>query len=259
MATHDRVNAYLRHLVARLQMQLGSELIGVYATGSFALGDFDARRSDLDLIAVTSGRIVRARKERVVGALRHPSLPCPVRGLEFIVYRQAVTQTPTAEAAFELNLNTGPLTRFRVDYRPDTVERHWFPIDRAIAAASGVALWGPPAAELFAPMPRSLLIPVVRESLRWHLRRGASRDDDAVLNACRALRFVREGVWSSKGEAGRWALEYVPDPELVAQVLRSRDRKPAMDHHAAIGRERVERLVGFVSTAAIRLSADHTA
>lgn len=66
-----------------------------------------------------------------------------------------------------------------------------------------------PAAQLFSPMPRKLLLPVVRESLEWHLARGVAGDDDAVLIACRALRYVLDGVCSAKGEAGAWALARV--------------------------------------------------
>src|SRR5204863_218912 len=66
---------------------------------------------------------------------------------------------------------------------------------------------GPPAREVFAEIPRSLLLPVVLESLRWH-EGGEALGDDAVLNACRALRYARYDEWSSKPASGRWALEH---------------------------------------------------
>lgn len=234
------VGEYHRELVRRLEAVLGERLLGVYAGGSFGLADFDAARSDLDVLAVSSGTVTAEEKHPIVAALRHESLPCPARGLEFVLYPETTARTPTAEAGFLLNLNTGAKVGFRVDEEPGAIERHWFPLDRAIVRATGVALLGPPAQELFAPIPHPVLVPVVREALEWHLAPGRSGDDDTVLNTCRALRWLREDVWSSKSEAGAWALTRVDDAELVGAALARRDRS------ADLGRERVARFVEAV-------------
>jgi hypothetical protein len=93
----------------------------------------------------------------------------------------------------------------RIDFAPGE-ERHWFPIDRSILAQAGIALSGPPAAEVFAAIPLQALRPLLAESIAW--RRGnPGAPGEETLNAARALRFVREGRWHSKTEAGRWALE----------------------------------------------------
>ena len=73
------VGDYLRELVARLRTALGDELLGVYAGGSFALGDFDQSLSDLDVAAVTATHAGRTTKQAIVELLRHESLPCPAR------------------------------------------------------------------------------------------------------------------------------------------------------------------------------------
>jgi streptomycin 3"-adenylyltransferase len=58
-------------------------------------------------------------------------------------------------------------------------------------------------------------------------RPGAREGDNAVLNACRALRFAREGQWSSKPEAGAWAIGRVGDAAPVVAALAARDGGPA--------------------------------
>jgi hypothetical protein len=234
------VAGYHRELVARLAAILGGRLLGVYAAGSFGLDDFDPGRSDLDVFAVAAGEVTREEKDAIVEALRHESLPCPARGLEFVLYPEQTSRIPTNEAGFVLNLNTGPSIAFRVDLEPGAVERHWFPIDRAIIRASGTALHGPPPAEVFAEIPRGLLLLVLRESLLWHRTPGNSGDDDTVLNAARTLHWARTGAWSSKSEGGAWAAEHGPDPELVAAALVDRRRS------AELGRERVQAFVDAV-------------
>jgi hypothetical protein len=118
---------YLGELVGRLHAQLGRRLAGAWLTGSGALGDFDAARSDVDVQAVATGRLARPELERLAAALSHPALRCPVRGLEFVLY-------PRAEApSFQLNLNTGPGIGQHVGYDPRDEPRFWFVLDLAIA------------------------------------------------------------------------------------------------------------------------------
>jgi hypothetical protein len=65
--------------------------------------------------------------------------------------------------------------------------------------------------------------------VRWH-REHVGATGDAVLNACRALRYVQEGRWSAKQAAGRWALEHRLAPgELVTQALTARAEGGALD------------------------------
>ena len=57
--------------------------------------------------------------------------------------------------------------------------------------------------------------------MRWHALAGGA-SDDAVLNACRALRFAVDGVWTPKAAAGAWAAGR-SDAPLVERALRIRD------------------------------------
>jgi len=223
----DAIDAYHQELVARLRALLGDRLVGVYAGGSFVLGGFDHYLSDLDVAAASTTHVSQHTRQAIVEALRQESLPCPARGLEFVLYPEPVLRTATTDPGFELNLNTGARMSFRVHYEPGA-EQHWFAIDRSIVAGHGKALYGPPARELFAPIPRGPLLEVVAESIRWY--RGVQvAGRDAVLNACRALRFAAEGVWSSKLAAGTWALERLLEPRLVAQALPARQTEQPLD------------------------------
>lgn len=200
----DVVSTYLAALAARLGDVLGDTLVGVYAGGSYALGGYEAGRSDLDVAAVVRAPIGRPVAEAIVDAIRHEALPCPARGLEFVVYTLDTTREPTIEAGIELNLNTGAAMPFRADFGPDTVEPFWFPIDRSILAQHGVAISGPPTEEVFTDLPREALLPVVVESLAWYVR-NVQGGTELQAAASRAWRYAAEGVWSSKPDALSWA------------------------------------------------------
>jgi len=206
MPAMEPETAYFAELARRLQSVLGAELVGVYAGGSFALGDYERPRSDLDVSAVTRGATDRGKAGEVVEALRHEALPCPARGLELVFYPLATARSGTVEPGFDLNLNTGRGMAFRADFEPMEGERHWFAIDRSVLAGHGIAIVGPPANTVFRPASRESLLPVLAEALRWFIRETGP-GDAAVANACRALRYSREGVWSSKRAAVDWARE----------------------------------------------------
>ena len=186
---------------------LGDDLLGVYAGGSLALGAYEPGRSDLDVSAVVAAPLAPEAKRALVAALRHEALPCPARGLELVVYPLATVQAATSAPGFDLNLNTGERMDFRVDEAPGDIEGFWFAIDRAILRDHGIALHGPPVAELFAPIPREAVLPLLAESVRWHRDSDVPVGSDVVLNTARALHFADTGVWVSKREAGSRYLE----------------------------------------------------
>jgi predicted nucleotidyltransferase len=196
--------AYLTEVATRLRRVLGGNLVGVYVGGSYALGGYVPGRSDLDVAAVVREPLGRKAVGEVVAAVRHEALPCPARKLELVVYTEDEALNPSAEADFELNLNTGAKEPFRLDTEPSPGESHWFAIDRSVLAANGIALYGPPAGEVFKAPRREDLIPLLAEMLRWY-RDHDPDSEDAMLNAGRALRFAREGVWVPKTEVHEWA------------------------------------------------------
>jgi Domain of unknown function (DUF4111) len=229
------VAAYDAELVARLRRLLASELTGVYVGGSGALGDYVPGQSDLDRFAVCERRVTNERKRAIVDALRHESLPCPARGLEFVLYAKRTVTAPSRHAGFELNLNSGPAMPLHVSFDPRDEPRHWFVLDRAITSERGQALVGPPASRLFAAIPRAWALEALAESVRWHRENVADAQENAVLNACRAWRYAKDGTWSSKREAAEWALSRVPDPGLLeGAVARRHGRNPDELDRAAV-------------------------
>jgi hypothetical protein len=223
----EEVDEYLQELAARLRAIVRGDLVGAYAGGSYALGDFESDRSDLDVAAVCRDTIARSKKTEIVSALRHESLPCPARGLELVVYRETAVRVARVDAAFELNLNTGASMPFRVDFEPAEA-RHWFALDRAILRAHGMPLFGPPAEDVFAVISRTALLGVLVQSVRWH-RANAPTSSDALLNACRALRFAADGTWSSKRHAGDWAIKRGHSRKIIVEALGARKSGEPLD------------------------------
>jgi Domain of unknown function (DUF4111) len=231
----DEVRAYDGELVARVRDVLESELVGVYVSGSVALGDYVPGRSDLDRFAVVEAPLPPNLKDAVVAAARHEALPCPARGLELVVYSRGAVAVPASGGAFELNLDTGPGMALHLAFDPADEPAHWFVVDRAIARDHARPLVGPPPGETFAPIPRPDLLAALAAALRWHDENREVAGENTVLNACRAWRYAVEGTWSSKAEAARWARQRLADPSVVDATLARRLGAPgdAVDGAAA--------------------------
>ena len=156
-----------------------------FLLGSGAVGGFDPRTSDVDLVVVVE-RPPEAERSSLVGRLA--AIERPVRDLELVVYVRG-RQPPD----FELNLNEG-------EERPDE-ERFWFVLDAALAQERAVPLWrGRPWSDFFAPVPPDRLRAAMVESLSWSSRQPED-DQFARLNAARARHYLDYGEWITKEEA----------------------------------------------------------
>jgi hypothetical protein len=229
-ATGDLVEGCARAAVGRLRRLLGEELLGAWLIGSGALGGAAANQSDVDLVAVCVHAPSAERIQQLVAALAEEAMAWPLRGLEFVLYSRAAVATPLPMPQFALNLNVGSRMPLHLSTDPAAEPAHWFVIDLAILREHGVALFGPPAGELVAPIPRAWLLDALGDGLAWHAANEPVLHQ-TVLNAVRAWRYAVEGVWSSKDAAGGWALAQTEDPALVqtALAIRHGDRTQALD------------------------------
>jgi hypothetical protein len=217
-AAHQRptrypdVNAVVHDLLTSLHAILGPQVAGMYLVGSLALGDFQPRESDLDLVIVT----VDALSDEIVAALRD---------LHQHFDHSASAWAARLDAAYipqELLRESSPTAaRYPVLEWPEPLvlghlESGW-PIWRDTLREYGIVVSGPD--------PRSLLDPVHPDDLRrasaaklaeWHARAHADPEWVAglrvrrehtylVLTLCRLLYTLDTGAVASKPVAARWA------------------------------------------------------
>jgi Domain of unknown function (DUF4111)/Nucleotidyltransferase domain len=219
----EEVTQYLHAVTARVRDVFGERVVGVYTTGSLALGDYRHGRSDIDLMAVVIGSESVDLRRQLAHQLDHQLLVCPAAGLEFVLYPLSTVTRPTLDAGYLLNLNTGAALPPVMSFDPGDGPAFWYPIDRAITRQSGAALYGPPAQELFAAISFDDLLRVVIASVEAHSNpQEGHLLDNAVLNGCRALSFARDHRWYAKVEAAERTLPVAGEFEpLISTAIAS--------------------------------------
>lgn len=208
------VNEVLQELLVEVQTILGAQFVGMYLSGSLALGDFDPQSSDIDLVVVTDGPLSDDGFTRLRDM--HPRFAA---GDSRWAERLEVVYVP--EAAVRSEAPAGGQYPVLERGRPlvlDRLEDGWS-VQCYTLREHGLTVAG--------PEPRSLVDPVDPDRMRcagsaiagmwleearsdpswlaW-LRR---RENQAfvVLTLCRLLYTLESGAVASKPGAARWALQ----------------------------------------------------
>jgi hypothetical protein len=117
----------------------------------------------------------------------------------------------------------------------------------------GVVLFGPPAAEIIAPITQDEFVQTVRSYVGWLSGSLEDAHDDRkkqsylVLTMCRALHTHRHGEQVSKRQAARWAQEELPEwAGLIEDALAWREVRQDEQDDSAVTYADTVRFVNFV-------------
>jgi len=246
----DEVLAYGKDVADALWGVLGDGLCGVYFVGSVALGGYVPGESDIDIVAVSEHAIPDEAKPVLAEAVFATTGSCPTRGLEFTLYRREVAESPPVAADFEVNVNGGPGMARDIHLDRQTEPGFWYVIDRAIAHRSGLAIYGPSAAALFAQVSRRALLIAMTESMSWH-RAHEKLTLHSVLNASRAWRYAIDDVLGSKLEGADWARERWPNKRVIDAAVDLRHGRLASVDEVDVD-ELLDHVEGTLATAIVR-------
>lgn len=210
--SHADVNALLRVLRDEVMRILGPALVGMYLSGSLALGNFTAG-SDVDVVVATEG----ALSEKTLAALRvmHGRLFASgmrwADQLEMVYIPVAALRRHDPAHANHPYLGRGPGEHLRVI----TLHTDWV-VHRAVLRDRGIILAGPPPTTLIDPISmdevrsaqvelmRFWWVPMVGEGAATDFLRQRGHQSLAVLTMCRMLYTLRTGEITSKSAAARW-------------------------------------------------------
>ena len=208
---------FATRLAADLAGLLGGGLAGAYLHGSAVLGGWTAGRSDVDVLFVLADDVTPDLFGAAGAMLLGAASRAPGRGLECSAVTAGAAAAPAPPWPFILHvaLREGQEELVAGQGHPGDPDllMHY-----AVARAAGTAVAGPPPEDLIGPVPRPLILDYLAGELRWGLAHAP--ESYSVLNACRALVYLRDGAIVSKMAGGRAALARGTAPAaLVRRAL----------------------------------------
>lgn len=221
------IQSEVRTLQTELQHLFGSNLLGIYLHGSLAQGGFQPRRSDINVIVVTGQEIgLESKRAALVLLLRLSKMPCPI-SICFLRRPDLLASPPSQSCDFHYNETRREIAQqdLRNDSWKDWGQHIWRDADLTTSLTvlheAGICLCGRPITEIFPPVSTSaFLAGIVRKMyVAWdHLTRDPI---SFVLNACRVLAYIQDGMILSKDAGGTWGLARLPEQyhPLVEQSL----------------------------------------
>ncbi len=239
--------AYAATLTAQLAAALDGALTAAYLHGSAALGGWIPERSDVDILFVVPDDIGAAAAAEAGRTLLSAAVGCPGRCLECSIVTASAAARPAPPWPFVLHVgfrDGEQALHLGADRDGDAdLLMHY-----AVCRAAGIALAGPPPRAGIGAVGRAVILGYLAGELGWGLANAP--ENYAVLNACRALVYLKQGRIVAKVAGGLAALEDGGGPPDV--LRRALDQQQGRAPERAAGPD----AVAFVQRVAAMLSAE---
>jgi predicted nucleotidyltransferase len=213
----EEVRAWVDAVAGVFRDELGAALVGVYLHGSLATGCYRRPKSDVDLLVVARDPLsdeVRGRIARWLLALADARPTVGYLELSVVLERHARHFVHPLPYELHFNDHLGDAVRAGTYRHPPDARDPDLTAHVTVARARGVALAGPPPAEVFGPVPWDDFVWGVLDDFAWIVEGDHVLESPfyAVLNACRVLQLLEEGegTIANKEEGGLWALAHLP-------------------------------------------------
>jgi predicted nucleotidyltransferase len=210
------IKGFVFYIMGETKEILKDEFIGFYIHGSLAMGGFNPKSSDIDVLVVTN-RTMNVENKRKLAQLflNCSNKPFPVE-ISFINEEQLKNwQHP---CPFDFHYSEFWRDRYKEElskgvYQYINEERR---IDADLAAHititnhRGICLKGTPINEVFPTVPRPHYISSIMVDFKECLENIEEDPIYCSLNLIRVFWYLKEGTISSKQEAGNWGLSALP-------------------------------------------------
>ena len=200
--------------VSAVKEIIGDKLTGIYLHGSLAMGCFNPEKSDIDLIIVIEDSISDEQKMKFMERIVALNEQAPAKGLEMSIVLRKYCSHFIYPTPFELHFSPMHLQWF--SDAPHNYVQNMKGDDKDLAAhfkiirQYGITLYGEWIENVFAEVPRKDYVDSIWEDVCEAKEEIVNQPMYITLNLCRVLAFLKDGLYLSKKEGAKWAMEHLP-------------------------------------------------
>ena len=209
----------LNQFVDRMKEILNENLTGIYLHGSLAMGCFNSRKSDLDLIVITENLISDLQKMQIMQHIVRLNEDAPPKGLEISFVLRKWCKPFAYPTPFELHFSPTHLKRFMEDPVDYIEKMKGIDIDLAahfsIINRFGVVLYGEEIEQVFSEVPEEYYRQSICADIENAVNDIIGNPIYITLNLCRVFAFMKNGLYLSKEQGGKWGIESLPEYRSV--------------------------------------------
>lgn len=245
----------LEEFTAASRETLGEALTGIYLHGSLAMGCFNPDKSDVDLLLVTEKEVTDAGKLSFLREVLRLERQGPAKGIELSMVKREVLKPFVYPTPFELHFSG--MHREWLREKPEDYVRKMRGLDPDLAAHAtmirqyGITLFGKSIGEVFGEVPREAYVDSILRDVKNAGEDIAGQPVYVILNLCRVLAFLRDGLYLSKQEGGAWGLENLPQwcRPLILEALACYGSRRRMQPEAEQARAFAEQMLRWIEAA----------
>ncbi|HFI0641773.1 TPA: aminoglycoside adenylyltransferase domain-containing protein [Streptococcus suis] len=204
------IHELLKEISFIFQNELGENLVGIYLHGSLALNSFTWETSDVDFLVVVEHSLTQTEKIGIIQSLYALLPKSPPKGLEMSVILKDSLKPCNYPVPYELHFSN-----MHIQAIHENIEKYCYNMrgrDEDLTAHimviwhRGIVLYGPAIQQLFEEPCRFEYLESIWYDIQNSEGTVLDKPVDTILNLCRTLAYLDEGIILSKREGGMWEL-----------------------------------------------------
>jgi predicted nucleotidyltransferase len=219
-----------------------NNLVGIYLHGSMAMGCFNGMKSDIDILVVVENAITDLQKKMFMDVIVALNDNAPAKGIEISLVKSEYCKNFVYPTPFDLHFSVMHLNWYKNNPK-DYIEK-MKGTDKDLAAhfvitkSRGIVLYGKAISEVFGEIPSEAYLDSIKSDIMNSQDEVIDNPIYIILNLCRVLSYVKDGLVLSKKEGGEWGIKNIDGiyQGLVkdALVCYSSDQDLIMNHSLAL-------------------------
>ncbi len=191
---------------------LKDNLVGIYLHGSYAMGCYNFKTSDIDLIIVINHDISDDIKILCMNESIKFNNKLGGKGFEMSIVKKEFCNKDIYPIPYELHFSSFHLEEYRENPIKYISEMQGFDEDLSahfkMVLHRGKKLYGKEIKDVFSDVPDEYYLKSVLYDIRDYNNEFVTNNlVYVILNLCRTLAYVKERLILSKQEGGEWAME----------------------------------------------------